>query len=63
MAGNSDMLDELTVECMDLQVALSEETNKSVHKTLIKKMIDKIITSNKFQPIPDFEDGKLFTGS
>lgn len=56
---NTEMLDELAVECMDLQVALAEEPNKSKHKELIRKMIDKIISNNKFQSIPEFDDGKL----
>lgn len=56
---NNEMLDELAVECMDLQVALAEETNKSKHKDLIRKMIDKIASSNKFQAIPEFEEGKM----
>lgn len=54
--SNAEMLDELAVECMDLQVALAEESNKSKHKDLIRKTIDKIV--NKFQSIPEFEDGK-----
>lgn len=57
--SNTEMLDELAVEVMDLQVAMSEESNKTKHKELITKTIDKIISSNKFQPIPDFEDGML----
>lgn len=57
---NTEMLDELAVECMDLQVAIGEEPNKAKHKELITRTINKIITSNKFQPIPDFEDGKHF---
>ena len=56
---NIEMLDELAVECMDLQVALAEEPNKNKHKDLIRKMIDKIISSNKFQSIPEFEEGKM----
>lgn len=56
--SNSEMLDELAVECMDLQVALAEEANKSKHKSLIRKTIDKIISGNKFQSIPEFDDGK-----
>lgn len=55
---NNEMLDELAVECMDLQVALAEEPNKTKHKDLISKVIDRIVTSNKFEPIPDFEEGK-----
>lgn len=54
---NIEMLDELAVECMDLQVALTEEPNKPKHKDLIRKVIDKIVISNKFQPIPEFEEG------
>lgn len=53
----SDMLDELAVECMDLQVAMSEEPNKTRHVDLIRKMIDRMTTTNKFQPIPEFEEG------
>lgn len=55
---NSEMLDELAVECMDLQVALAEEPNKAKHPDIIRKTIDKIITGNKFSSIPDFEEGK-----
>lgn len=56
--SNLEMLDDLAVECMDLQVAIAEETNKSKHKDLIRKTIDKIVTGGKFQAIPEFEDGK-----
>lgn len=56
----AEMLDELAVECMDLQVAIAEDPNKSKHKELIRKMIDRITTSNKFQAVPEFEDGKRF---
>lgn len=56
--SNNEMLDELAVECMDLQVAIAEEPNKA--KDLITRTINKIITSNKFEAIPDFEDGKFF---
>lgn len=56
--SNAEMLDELAVECMDLQVALAEESNKSKHKDLIRKTIEKIVSGNKFQSIPEFEDGK-----
>lgn len=57
----SDMLDELAVECMDLQVAMAEEPNKTRHVDLIRKMIDRMTTTNKFQPIPEFEEGKIFS--
>lgn len=56
----SEMLDELAVECMDLQVALAEEPNKTKHVDLIRKQIDKIISKEKFLPIPEFEEGELF---
>lgn len=55
----NEMLDELAVIAMDLQVALAEETNKIKKKEIILKSIDSIINSNKFQPIPDFEQGKM----
>lgn len=55
--ANNEMLDELAVACMDLQVALAEESNKSKHKEIILKTIDKIVSGNKFQPIPEFEEG------
>lgn len=51
------MLDELAVVCMDLQVALAEESNKANHAGIIRTSIDKIISGNKFTPIPDFEEG------
>lgn len=55
----SDMLDELAVECMDLQVAMAEDaTNTTRNADLIRKMIDRITSTNKFQPIPEFEEGK-----
>lgn len=57
---NNEMLDELAVECMDLQVLIVEEANKSKHKDLVKNTIDRIITGKRFQRIPDFEDGKNF---
>jgi len=55
----SEMLDELAVDVMDLQSQMADESNKSKHKQMIKKMIDKNFTSNKYQPIPEFEKGKL----
>jgi hypothetical protein len=55
----NEMLDELAVIAMDLQVALAEETNKIKKKEIILKSIDSIINSNKFQAIPDFEQGKM----
>lgn len=58
---SNEMLDELAVECMDLQVALAEEPNKAKHKDFIRKMIDRIVSGKKFQPIPEFDDGKLFS--
>ncbi|CRK90085.1 CLUMA_CG003803, isoform A [Clunio marinus] len=54
---NEEMLDELAVECMDLQVAIAEETNRSKQKSLILKSIDIICSTNKFQSIPDFQEG------
>lgn len=56
--SNIEMLDELAVECMDLQVALAEEANKSKHQELIKTTIKKIVGGNKFPSIPEFEDGE-----
>jgi hypothetical protein len=54
--SNSEMLDELAVECMDLQVAMAEEPNKAKHPDLIRKTIASC--SNKFSPIPDFDEGE-----
>lgn len=53
----NEMLDELAVIAMDLQVALAEETNKTKKREIILKSVDSIINGNKFQPIPDFEQG------
>lgn len=55
----SEMLDELAVDVMDLQSQMADESNKSKHKQMIKKMIDKNFTSKKYQPIPEFEKGKM----
>lgn len=59
LISNNEMLDELAVECMNLQVALVEETNKAKHPEIIQRTIDKIIIGNKFEKIPDFEEGNL----
>lgn len=52
-----EMLDELAVDVMDLQSQLAEES-KIKHKQLIRKMLDKVFMSNKYLPIPEFENGK-----
>lgn len=58
----SEMLDELAVECMDLQVAMAEDaTNKTKHADLIRKMIDRVTSTNKFLPIGEFEEGETST--
>lgn len=59
---NTEMLDELAVECMDLQVAMAEEPDKSKHQAMVTRMISRIVGTNhpKFQPIPDFEEGKRY---
>lgn len=57
LISNNEMLDELAVECMDLQVALGEVTNISRKKDLIKKSIEK--STKRFQRIPEFEEGFL----
>lgn len=53
----SEMLDELAVDVMDLQSQMADESNKTKHKQMIRKMIDKNFTSNKYQPVPEFEKG------
>jgi thiol-disulfide isomerase/thioredoxin len=53
--AQSEMLDELAVDVMDLQSQMAEEGNKNKHKTMIRKMIDRNCTANKYQPIPEFE--------
>jgi len=58
----SEMLDELAVDVMDLQSQMADESNKSKHKQMIKKMIDKNFTGNKYQPIPEFEKGMFIIG-
>lgn len=52
-----EMLDELAVDVMDLQSQLAEEP-KIKHKQLIRKMLDKVFMSKKYQSIPEFEKGK-----
>ena len=53
---NSETLDDLAVEIMDLQVALAGESNKTKHVDLIRKSLNR--TRTKFQSVPEFEDGK-----
>lgn len=55
--SNNEMLDELAVECMDLQVALAEVTNVSKKSDLIKKSIERSI--KRFKEIPEFDEGSV----
>jgi hypothetical protein len=57
---HGEMLDELAVDVMDLQSAMADEGNKSKHKQMIRKMIDKNFTAQKYQAIPEFDGGKRF---
>jgi hypothetical protein len=56
---NNEMLDELAVDCMDLQSEIASEPDKNKHSDLIRKTLKKIIDSNKYDPLPEFEQGEL----
>lgn len=56
---HNEMLDELAVDVMDAQSQMADEGNKSKHKQIIRKMIDKNQTLKKYQAVPEFETGKL----
>lgn len=59
LVPHNEMLDELAVDVMDLQSQIADEGNKSKHNQMIRKMIDKNFNASKYQPIPEFDGGKL----
>lgn len=59
---NNEMLDELAVDCMDLQSEIASESDKNKHPDLIRNTLKKIIETSKYKPLPEFEQGELFTG-